>query len=229
MIAVWKVPECRHFLRQLAASAVENAGFIANQSLLLYFLARLGTGVISANNCAMRIGMLSYSLVSQPLFNLVQARLCSVDDRERPRVFRHWLLVNAALQGLVALAQYAFRVPMLRVVYLHGKFTGTELAEVARILSPWIAYCLVMSLSGLAANYLFIRAKGFHYMRWRLWAYVAANLLRVAVMGRAGAATLIWCSVATEALVVAWNLYTCLCDAEPEPAIGAATAAQPAV
>jgi peptidoglycan biosynthesis protein MviN/MurJ (putative lipid II flippase) len=225
LIAVWKAAECRHFLRQLAASAVENAGFIANQSLLLYFLARLGTGVISANNCAMRIGMLGYSLLSMPLTSLVQGRLCSAEEKERPAVFRRWLMVHATLQILFAVAVCALRFPLLRMVYMHGKFGGTELAEVAHILPAWIGYCVVMSLSELSANYLFIRAKGVHYMRIRLWAYLAANLLRIAVVGEASAAIFIWCSVVIEAFVVALNLRTCLTDSKSGLAISTAMAA----
>lgn len=225
VIAVWKVPECRHFLRQLAASAVENVGFIANQSFLLYFLARLGTGVISANNCAMRIGMLGYSLLSMPLTTLVQGRLCSAEDRERPTVFRRWLMVHATLQLLFAVAVCAFRFPFLRMVYMHGKFGGTELAEVAHILPAWIGYCVVMSLSELSASYLFIRAMGVHYMRIRLCAYVAANLLRLALMGTASAANLVWCSVIIEAFVLGLNLRTCLTESKPRLAVSTAIAA----
>ena len=226
LITVWKVREFRRFLRQLAASAVENAGFIGNQFLLLYFLARLGTGVISANTCAMRIGMLGYSLLSQPFSNLVQARLCAAEDREKPAVFRRWLLVHATVQIFFALAFYIFRLPLLRMVYMHGKFGGTELVEVAHILPSWIAYCVVMSLSGLSANYLFMRSKGFLYMRGRLWAYLGANMLRVAALGRAGAATLIWCSVATETVFVALNLRTCLSEEKAGPLISATIAAE---
>jgi len=225
VIAVWKVPQCRHFLRQLAASAVENAGFIANQFLLLYFLARLGTGVISANNCAMRIGMLGYSLLSMPLTTLVQGRLCSVEDKERPTVFRRWLVVHAALQLLFAVAVCGFRFPLLRIVYMHGKFGATELSEVAHILPAWIGYCVVMSLTELSANYLFIRAMGLHYMRIRLCAYLAANLLRIAVIGTASAATLIWCSVIIEAFVLALNLRTCLTESRPRLAVSSAITA----
>jgi len=214
LIAVWKVPQFRHFLRQLVASAAENAGFIANQSLLLYFLARLGTGVISANNCAMRIGMLGYSLFSMPLTSLVQGRLCSAEDKERPTVFRRWLVVHATLQLLFVVAVCAFRFPLLGMVYMHGKFGGKELAEVAHILPAWVGYCVVMSLSELSANYLFIRSMGVHYMRVRLCAYLAANVLRFAVIGTAGAAGLIWCSVIIEAFVLALNLRTCLTESK---------------
>jgi putative peptidoglycan lipid II flippase len=226
LLAVWKIPQFRRFLRQLGASAVENAGFIANQILLLYFLSRLGTGVVSANNCAMRIGMLGYSLLSQPLSNLVQSRLCSATETDRPRVFRRWLLIYGNLQVLFAVGFYALRLPILRMVYMHGKFTGTELAEVVSILPAWIAYCVVMSLSGLTANYLFIRSKGFMYMRSRLLAYAAANLLRFALIGGVSAEAIIWCSVATELIALAFNLKTCLSNKEqtqpvPEAAIAA--------
>jgi peptidoglycan biosynthesis protein MviN/MurJ (putative lipid II flippase) len=224
IFSVWTVPQFRRFLRQLGASAVENAGFITNQILLLYFLSRLGTGVISANNCAMRIGMLGYSLLSQPLSNLVQSRLCSAKETERSGVFRRWLLIYGVLQVLFALAFYAFRLPILRLVYMHGKFTGTEVAEVASILPAWIAYCVVMSISGLTANYLFICSKGFLYMRCRLLAYVAANLLRFALIGGVGAAALIWFSVATEVFALALNLKTCLSNTEPKQVVSNAEA-----
>jgi peptidoglycan biosynthesis protein MviN/MurJ (putative lipid II flippase) len=229
IVTVWTIPQFRRFLRQLAASAVENAGFISNQILLLYFLSRLGTGVISANNCAMRIGMLGYSLLSQPLSHLVQGRLCSAKKQERPALFQRWLLIYSTMQLLFAVAFYAFRLPILRLVYMHGKFTGTELAEVATILPAWIAYCVVMSLSGLTANYLFTCSKGFLFMRWRLLAYLAANLLRFAVVGGVGAATLIWCSVATEVFALAFNLKSCLSDAKPEQTVPVAAAAGVAI
>lgn len=225
VFSVWRVLECRHFLRQLGASAVENAGFIANQSLLLFFLARLGTGIISANNCAMRIGMLGYTLLSMPLTSLVQSRLCSAEEKERPTVFRRWLMVHATLQLSFAVAACAFRFPLLRMVYMHGKFGGTELAEVAHILPAWIGYCVVMSLSELSAGYLFIRGMGVHYMRIRLCAYLAANLLRFAVTGTASAATMIWCSVIIEAFVLALNLRTCLAESKPRLVVSTAMAA----
>jgi len=107
---------------------------------------------------------------------------------------------------------------------MHGKFGGTELAEVAHILPAWIGYSVVMSLSELSANYLFIRAMGVHYMRIRLCAYVAANLLRIAVSVTAGAAALIWCSVIIEAFVLALNLRTCLTESEPRLAVSTALA-----
>jgi len=114
-------------------------------------------------------------------------------------------------------------------VYLHGKFTGTELASVASILPAWIVYCVVMSLSGISANYLFTCAKGFSFMRWRLFAYVAANLLRFAVIGGVGAAALIWCSVGTEVLALALNLKSCLSTAKAEQAVPVAVASSAAI
>jgi hypothetical protein len=110
---------------------------------------------------------------------------------------------------------------------MHGKFGGTELAEVAHILPAWIGYSVVMSLSELSANYLFIRSKGVHYMQIRLCAYVAANLLRIAVAATASAATIIWCSVIIEAFVLVLNLRTCL--AESKPRLAVSTAAMAAV
>src|ERR1700682_5605444 len=75
IVQPWKFEGFRRFLRQLAASSLENGGYAGNQMLMLYFLSRAGTGMLSANTCAMRIGMLGYSLFAQPMSQLVQAGL----------------------------------------------------------------------------------------------------------------------------------------------------------
>jgi len=209
MLAVWRAPGFRRFLRQLAASSTENAGFAANQLLLVYFLARAGTGSISANNCAMRIGMLGYGLLAQPLAQLVQARLCAAETDHRPDLFRRWLLTVATAVLTLAVALNAFSGTVIRVVYMHGKFRGAELQEVANILPAWIGYFVIMSLNAIVARYLFTSLKGTAYVRRMLCAYAAANLLRFAVADRVTAPYIIWCSVVAEACALAVNLRTC--------------------
>src|SRR3954462_15577962 len=78
----WRFADFRTFLRQLAASSIESLGFTGNQFLLIHFLALSGTGAISANNCASRIGMLGYSLLAQPLGQYVQGRMCVTRDQD---------------------------------------------------------------------------------------------------------------------------------------------------
>jgi peptidoglycan biosynthesis protein MviN/MurJ (putative lipid II flippase) len=210
ILSVWRAADFRRFLQQLAASSTENLGFAANQLLMVYFLARAGTGMISANNCAMRIGMLGYGLLAQPLAQLVQARLCAAEQKHRADLFRRWLLIVATAVLMLSLALYVSSNSIVRIVYMHGKFRGTELAKVASILPAWIAYFIVMSLNVIAARYLFTTLKGAAYVRHMLSAYAAANLLRFAVAGSVSAPWIIWCSVAAEGCALLANLRSCL-------------------
>lgn len=209
MFAVGQLPEFRRFLRLLSASSLENAGFAANQLLMVYFLVRAGTGMMSANNCAMRIGMLGYGLLAQPLAQLVQARLCAADSHDRADLFRRWLLTVAAGVLLTALGLLIFRDTVIRLVYMHGKFHAQQLNEVSSILPPWIAYFVVMSLNAIVARYLFTSLQANLYVRHMLCAYAAANLLRFAIAGKLPAPWLIWCSVAAEACAFSRNLHSC--------------------
>jgi len=208
--ATWRQPDFRAFLRELGASSVENLGYAGNQLLILFFLAREGTGAISANTCGMRVGLIGYSLLAQPLAQLVQARLCAVDSPARPAVFRRWLLIVAGGVFLMALFVYGFRVTVIRLVYMHGKFQNTELNEVAAMLPPWIGYFIVMSLNAIVTRYMFTDNKGTIYVRRQLGAYGAANLLRLLTASAFGPAWIIWCSVLTEAAAMIFNLRTCL-------------------
>jgi putative peptidoglycan lipid II flippase len=215
MFDVWSLPEFRGFLQQLGASSLENGGFAGNQLLLVYFLAQTGTGVVSANICAMRIGLLGYSLLAQPLAILLQARLCSVDSDARAPLFCRWMLVVASGVLLAAAVLYSLRFFVIRMVYMHGKFQGAELKEVATILPAWIGYFVVMSMNAMVARYLFTGLKGTTYVRRQLMAYGAANLLRFAVAGRVGAASIVWCSVLAESCALVFNFRTCFGETAP--------------
>ena len=223
VVSVWRVAEFRHFLRQLTASAVENGGFAGNRLLMLYFLAQASTGVLSANNFAMRIGMLGFSLLAQPLATLVQARLCSTEEKERPRLFRRWMLIVGGAVLAFALALLVLRVPVIRVVYMHGKFQENELRTVSWLLPAWLGYFVVMSMNAIVARYLFLRSQGSIYVRRQLWAYAAANLLRVGIAGWAGASWIIWCSVATEAFALVLNIRLCVADTSSRETVSALT------
>jgi peptidoglycan biosynthesis protein MviN/MurJ (putative lipid II flippase) len=228
MVSVWSLPEFRRFLRQLGASSVENCGFAGNQLLLVYFLAQAGTGMVSASICAMRIGLLGYSLLAQPLAILVQARLCSVESDARAALFRRWMLIVASGVLLTAPVLYSCRFLVIRLVYMHGKFQETQLNEVATILPAWIGYFVVMSLNAIVARYLFTGSKGTTYLRRQLMAYGAANLLRFAIAGRVGAASIVWCSVLAESWALVLNLRTCFGEMEPTTIVPALAATREA-
>ncbi len=216
---VWKIPAFRAFLRQLGASSLENAGFAANQLLIIYSMSRSGVGIVSANNCAMRIGLLGYTLMSMPMAQLVQAKLCAAADPERPASFRRWLPVVVALTAMVAVALLLFRYPIIRMVYMHGKFHNAELRTVAGLLPAWIAYVAVMSINTVTARYLFIQSRGATYVQRQMIAYSAACLFRLVSAGRLDAACAIWCSVAAEGCALLLNLRSCFSlRAQPEVA-----------
>jgi putative peptidoglycan lipid II flippase len=229
LVLAWRVAEFRSFLRQLVASSIENGGFAGNQLLMLYFLAQAGTGILSANNFAMRIGMLGFSLLAQPLAQLMLARLCSAEEKERPRLFRRWILAILVMVLLCALAILVLRVPVIRVVYMRGKFQAAELNTVASLLRAWIGYFVVMSVNAGVARYLFLRHQGRLYVRRQLSAYMAANLLRLVIMGATDAPWIIWCSVATEASALLLNLHTCVAGATPREIAPALTTSSEAL
>ena len=69
---------------------------------------------------------------------------------------------------------------------------------------------VVMSINAVLARYLFILTRGSVYVRQQIFAYVAANLLRIVVTGRFDASWIIWCSVGAEGCSLLLNLRTCL-------------------
>lgn len=213
-IRPWQVPGFAVFIRQLAVSSMENIGFAGNQLLIIYFLAQAGTGAVSANNCAMRIGMLGYTIISAPLTQLAQARLCVARLEDRPRVFRKWLLMIGASVAIGAIVLFSLRFQIIAIVYLRGKFTLAESVEVAALLPAWIAYFIVLSVNSLAARNLFMNTRGAGYAKLMISAYIAANIMRLAIMGHATAAQLLWCSVVAEGCALVVNLVRCF---RPEP------------
>jgi peptidoglycan biosynthesis protein MviN/MurJ (putative lipid II flippase) len=205
------MPGFRRFLRQLGASSLENLGYSGNQLLLVYFVARDGgQGAVSANTFAMRVGMIGFSLLSQPLAQLLQAKLCAASDEARAAMLRTWLpVLSAAVIGFAALL-YFLRGPITSLVYLHGNFSTGELTRVIDIVPAWIAYFVIASLNAVVARYLFTTGRGKDYVRRQLWAYGSANLIRVALWGRLNAAEVIWCSVVCEGCALIASLRNCL-------------------
>jgi peptidoglycan biosynthesis protein MviN/MurJ (putative lipid II flippase) len=210
LLMPWRIVEFKRFFRDLSASSIENAGYAANQFFILYFLTRYDAGTVSANNCAMRIGMLGYSLFSMPLAQLMQARLCVAGRNDGVKILRRWLVI--ASLGVTAMAScvYLFRVPLIRFVYLRGHFTGAELEAVAALLPAWAGYLVVLSLNAFLARYLFVTSQGATYARYMLCAYVAANLMRFAMVSSLSAPWIIWCSVIAEGAASLAGLRFCL-------------------
>jgi peptidoglycan biosynthesis protein MviN/MurJ (putative lipid II flippase) len=222
-LAIWRNSGFRSFLKQLAASSAENVGYTANQFLILYFLSMGGAGIISGNTCAMRIAMLAFTLLGMPLQQLIQAKLATASELDRPLVFRRWMVRIAALLVPGAILLLTLRYPIVRLVYMHGKFQETALEIVVSLMPAWVIYVVVMSLNGALARYLFILGRGTVYVRVQLAAYVIANLIRVAVAGRMDTVWILWASVLAEGISFAVNLRFCLGatyqQEAPEPAV----------
>lgn len=219
----WRFSEFRTFLRQLTASSVESLGFTSNQFLLIHFLALSGTGAISANNCASRIGMLGYSLLAQPLGQYMQGRMCITREQDRGKQFRKFLLMMTVSSVSAAVLLFFLRYGIARAVYMRGKFSATELNEVVGILPAWLAYFVVLTLNSCVAKYLFISSRGSSYTRNMLCGYVLANSLRSALAASWPASYMIWCAVLGEGLAFLANLRICLGPREHRSAIFIAT------
>jgi len=205
----WRFADFRAFLRQLAASSVESLGFTGNQFLLIHFLALSGTGAISANNCASRIGMLGYSLLAQPLGQYAQGRMCVTREEDRRKQFQNFLLMMTVVSVSFAALVFFARYGIAQAVYMRGKFSVAELNQVVSILPAWLAYFIVLALNSSVAKYLFISSRGSSYTRNMLCGYVLANGLRFALAGRWDPSYIIWCAVLGEGMAFVVNLSAC--------------------
>src|SRR4051812_22691717 len=205
----WRFSEFRTFLRQLTASSVESIGFTSNQFLLIHFLTLSGTGAISANNCASRIGMLGYSLLAQPLGQYMQGRMCVTREQDRRKQFQTFLLMMTVVSVSFAALVFFARYGIAQTIYMRGKFSVAELNEVVSILPAWLAYFIVLALNSSVAKYLFISSQGSSYTRNMLCGYVLTNGLRFALAGRSAPSYMIWCAVLGEGLAFLVNLSAC--------------------
>ncbi len=174
--------------------------------LILFCMARAGTGEISANNCASRIGMLGFSLLVQPLSQLMQARFCITSGEERSKIFRGYLLAMALGSVSLALPVCLFRHDVIRFIYLHGKFSAAALDQVAALLPAWLAYFVVLSLNVIVGQYLFRASLGRTFTRNMLCGYAFANVIRFSTFG-AGGPWIIWSSAIGDSVALAANLW----------------------
>lgn len=208
-LAIWRDESFRHFLHQLGASSIENLGYAANQLLILFFIAQNGVGAISANTCAMRIGSLVFTLLGMPLGQLMNGRICTARDEDRRATFQRWLAIASVFMLTCAALLIVFRYPVIRLVYMHGKFQAESLALVAGLLPAWVIYFVITSVNGILARYLFLLSRGTAYFRQQLIAYAAANLLRLVVIGHLDTQWIIWCSVIAEGCSLLLNVRLC--------------------
>ncbi len=200
----------RSFLRQLSASATETIGYLSNQLLAVWFLSRAASGAVTANNYAMRIGMLSLSLFSLPLSQLAQARMCVVAPESRKRILIEYLLIAVAMLGPVAILQILLRTQLVSLVYMRGKFSSADLAAVCSFIPAWVMYVLVMTANFLLAKYEFATQQGGVYARRMWWAYGAVTGLRFAVHGWTEPNAILWCAVFAEGLAFLVGFSKCL-------------------
>jgi peptidoglycan biosynthesis protein MviN/MurJ (putative lipid II flippase) len=190
---------------------LETFAYAASQFIALYLLARVGTGAISANSCATRIGMLGFSLLSQPLTLFMQARLCCVHgDEERKGMIRKYLAGMALCTLLSAALLVVFRKPVIELIYLRGHVSADALEGVAAMLPAWLGYFVVLSMNAVSARYLFTVSMGARYARHMLVGYALTNGLRLITAGRVPASWIIWCAVIGEGTALLFNLQACV-------------------
>lgn len=204
----WRFEAFRRFARQLTASSVETVGFSINQFLMLYFMARAGTGAVSANNCATRIGMLGYSLFAQPLVQLLQARLCRSAGADRDGVAKRYISALAVGATVFAAALFMVRRPLVSFIYLRGNFSSSALDEVLAILPAWLCYFVVLCLNTIISQYMFHAGIGYKFTRNMLAGYAGTNILRFATAQSMGAPWIVWCGVIAEGAAFLGNVLT---------------------
>jgi peptidoglycan biosynthesis protein MviN/MurJ (putative lipid II flippase) len=228
MFALVKLKSFRRFLGQLGSSVLENAGFISNQLLMVSFFGMTGPGAITANNYAMRIGMLGFGILTIPISQLTQSRLCTATSAEvRRALFIRQLTTMALVIGSAAAILFFFREDVGRLVYLRGQFSAAQLQFVVSLLPAWLSYFVVISLNAVASRMLFVRHEGMNYTRSMLCAYGIANLLRVLTLGHTAPAAIIWSSVIAEGAAFLWNVRRCLMREQQEQLRGLNIAATP--
>jgi putative peptidoglycan lipid II flippase len=203
----FQIPGLRTFAVQLRGSSLENLGYAANQLLAIWFFSQVGPGFVSANNYAMRVGMLSFSLLSLPLAQLAQARLCAVVENEKHRVFVQYLGLVLICAGSAACLIGLFRTEIVSAIYLRGRFSAENLRTVVALLPAWLSYVVVMSLNGVLARYEFSLQQGSSYAR-RMWcAYLATNLLRFVLRGQSGPSWILWAAVLSEGTALSVGVF----------------------
>src|SRR3954468_6275882 len=228
MFALVKLKSFRRFLGQLGSSVLENAGFISNQLLMVSFFGMTGPGAITANNYAMRIGMLGFGILTIPISQLTQSRLCTATSAEvRRALFIRQLTTMALVIGSAATILFTFREDVGRLVYLRGQFSAAQLQFVVSLLPAWLSYFVVISLNAVASRMLFVRHEGMSYTRSMLCAYGVANLLRVVTLGHTAPAAIIWSSVIAEGAAFLWNVRRCLMREQQDQLRGLNIAAAP--
>ena len=179
-----------------------------SQFVMLYFLAREGTGTISANNCAARIALGAFSLLSLPVAQLLQARLCSGDRHEEHRVTRRYTTSLAVGASLVATVLYLCRYQLVSLIYMRGNFSTAAVEDVVSLLPAWLCYFVVISLNSLISQGMFHRSKGHLFTRNMLVGYCGTNILRFTIGHRTGGSWIIWCAVVAEGAAFLGNLFT---------------------
>lgn len=195
----------RAFRRELIASASENVGFSLNQALTVWLAAGLGGGIVATFAYAFRLSAFAFSGVS-PLNVWIQTWMTR-DAFHRDG--RKLLLVIAGMAVLVVAIASVLILgarPLVEVVYRRGSFSAADAASVAAALVPLACYGIVMSLNQLMARYLFVHVEGARYSRVMIVSYVGGNGLKLVLIGPLGLAGIIWASVLTEGVALAYFL-----------------------
>ena len=202
--------EFRSFSKQMLASAAENAGFAGNQLLMIYFFGLMGAGEVTANNYAMRIGLLASSLIAVPLAQLAQSRFCTAAGDQLRRTFSAYLSWTVVAAALAAAAIYTLREPIVALLYQHGRFSAGDAHMVTALIPAWLVYLLILSVNSVVSRYLFVIRKGNRYASFMLGGYLLTNALRAVSCGLYFyAPAIVWCAVIGEGCAMLLSLRTC--------------------
>lgn len=209
---IWplRFAEFRAFSNQILASAAENLGFAANQLAMIYFFGLMGTGQVTANNYAMRVGLLANSLIAQPVAQLAQSRFCTAPQGELRRTLSAYLAWTLGAGALAAGSIYILREQIVALLYLRGRFTIDDAHSVTTLIPAWVVYMLILSANSVASRYLFVIRKGSRYASFMLAGYLLANVMRALFCGHHGyAPAIVWCAVVGEGAAMLLSLRTC--------------------
>jgi len=165
---------------------------------------------VTANNYAMRIGLLASGLIAMPLAQLAQSRFCGTAGGQLRRIFSTYLTWTVSAAAFAAFVIYILRERIVALLYVHGRFRSSDAQLVTALIAPWLIYLLILSSSSVVSRYLFVIGKGKRYAGFMLGGYLLTNALRAIVCAKYSyAPAIVWCAVIGEGTAILLILRSC--------------------